>query len=653
MAIKSKNSGAYADIVGVKVKTAGTYAAVQGIYAKSGGSYESVFSGISEKTFSVTLSGITGATPSSVQAIVTINAVGDLNPIITAHRTSGVAPLSVNFNAALTQINPSYTSIPFHEVRYTWSLGGSPGIKWAYGNKAGIADKNEFHGPVAACLFETPGVKTVTLTAYCKLSSNLTITKSTTVSITVEDPDVVFAGTNTICVSNTALPVAGVDGVPVGADCRLEANWHTAIGLATGGTKRLLFKRGEAWTATADGAIPSGTIGHIGAYGAGADPFISHPTNVRGISVLSGRHDWRITDLEFQSAVSGSSQAENQYKIPIDAISANNLTVARVKTRMSYTALQAQLSNYPAVYDCDFQDTFTTYGNMLSFFYKCHGVSVLGSRLDRSATTHTLRVSGTTSCVIAHNDIKNPGATRQALTMRGWEAPTPITQYVQISDNIIDGGTIGGYSLYCGVVNINTNEELRDVISERNTIVSDSADIPCFFGVSSGISFRNNIVKTLSYAAISVGIGPNVAGAPTPSGNQFFFNNTIYKPNTSISGAWSTFYFINPATGIEIANNLTYAPGSTTNAGQSGGVTAGTMVYTGGPITPSDYTLIGGNTNDIHLNTVRPWAATNPAVIADYAPNSYGVDSGVYVPVFDDIMESLISGTRDMGALQV
>lgn len=650
MAIKSKNSGAYADIVGVSVKTAGTYAAVQGIYAKSGGSYESVFSGISEKTFSVNLSGITGATPTSVQAIVTVNAVGDLNPIITAHRTSGVAPLSVNFNAALTQINPSYTSIPFHEVRYTWSFGGSTGIKWAYGNKAGIADKNEFHGPVAACLFETPGTKTVTLTAYCKLSSNLTITKSTTINITVDDPDVVFAGTNTICVSNSALPIAGVGGVPAGAECRLEANWHTAIGLATGGTKRLLFKRGETWTATADGAIPSGTIGHIGAYGAGADPFISHPTNVRGISVLSGRHDWRITDLEFQSVVSGSSQADNQNKIPIDAVSSNNLTVARVKTRMSYTALQAQLSDYPAVYDCDFQDTFTTHGNMLSFFYKCHGVSIMGSRLDRSATTHTLRLSGTSSSVIAHNDIKNPGATRDALTVRGWEAPAPITQYVQISDNLIDGGTIGGYILYCGIVNINTNEELRDVIVERNTILSDSPAIPCVFGVAQGLTFRSNLVKSVFIAAVGIGGGSNVAGAPNPT-SSWFYNNTFYKPNTSVTAAWSTFYLGQVVDGVVIANNLAYAPGNTDDAGQNG--TTGTMVYTFGSVTPANYTLVGGNTNDTQLNTVQPWAAANPVAIADYAPNGYGLNSGVYAPVFDDIMESLISGTRDMGALQV
>lgn len=609
-----------------------------------------LFVPVGPKTFSITLSGITGATPSSVQSIVTINAVGDLNPIITAHRTSGVAPLSVNFNAALTQIKPSYTTRPFHEVRYTWSFGGSTGIKWAYGNKAGIADKNEFHGPVAACLFETPGVKTVTLTAYCKLSSNLTIQKSTTVSITVEDPDVVFAGANTICVSNVAQPGAGDPGVPAGAVRVLETNWAAAIALASGGTKRLLLERGETWTATADGVIPAGTIGHIGSFGTGANPVISHPTNVRGISVLSGRHDWRITDLEFESAVSGSSQAENIYKIPIDAVYANNLTVARVKTRMSYTALQAQLSDYPAVYDCDFQDTFTTYGNMLSFFYKCHGVSILGSRLDRSATTHTLRVSGTSSCVIAHNDIKNPGFTRDALTVRGWEAPTPITQYVQISDNLIDGGTIGGYILYCGIVNINTNEELRDVIVERNTILSESPATPCVFGVAQGLTFRNNIVTSIWISAVTIGGGSNVAGAPNPT-SSWFYNNTFYKPNILTKAEWSTFEFGNVATGIVVGNNLAYAPGNIKDAGQNG--TQGTMYYPRGSVTPADYTIIGGNTNDTQLNTVQPWASVNPSAIADYAPNGYGLNSGVYVQVFDDIMETLISGTRNMGALQV
>lgn len=650
MPILSKNSGACAPIVGVVHKAAGTYAAVQGIYEKAGGVYGSVLA--QSKTFGVTISSITGATPSSLSAVVTINAVGDLNPIITAHRTSGVAPLSVNFNAALSQINPSYSTRPFHEVRYVWSLGGSTGIKWAYGNKAGFADKNVFNGPVAACLFETHGVKTVTLTAYCKLSSNLTITKSTTINITVDDPDVVFAGAKTICVSSVAQPGAGDPGVPAGATRVLETNWATAIGLASGGTKRLLFKRGETWTATADGAIPSGTVGHIGAFGAGANPVISHPTNVRGLFFASGRHDWRVTDLEFQSTVSGSTQADNQYKIPIDAVSSNNLTVARVKTRMSYSALQVQLSNYPALYDCDFQDTFTTHGNMLAFFYKCHGVSILGSRLDRSATTHTLRLSGTSSCVIAHNDIKNPGFTRDALTVRGWEAPTPITQYVQISDNLIDGGTIGGYILYCGIVNVNTNEELRDVIVERNTIVSESPAITCVFGVAQGLTFRSNLVKSVYISGLAIVGGSNLVGAPNPT-SSWIYNNTFYKPNVVTTDDWSTFSFNGVATGIVVGNNLAYAPGNTTDAGQTGGVTAGTMVYTSGSVTPSDYTLVGGNTNNTQLNTVRPWAATNPAVIADYAPNSYGVDSGVYVPVFDDIMETLISGTRDMGALQV
>ena len=44
MAIKVKQSGVYADVVGIFTKAGGTYSAVQGIYAKSGGAYGSVFS---------------------------------------------------------------------------------------------------------------------------------------------------------------------------------------------------------------------------------------------------------------------------------------------------------------------------------------------------------------------------------------------------------------------------------------------------------------------------------------------------------------------------------------------------------------------------------------------------------------------------------
>jgi len=44
MAIKVKQSGAYADVTGIQVKQGGTYAAVQSIFVKSGGAYSSVFS---------------------------------------------------------------------------------------------------------------------------------------------------------------------------------------------------------------------------------------------------------------------------------------------------------------------------------------------------------------------------------------------------------------------------------------------------------------------------------------------------------------------------------------------------------------------------------------------------------------------------------
>ena len=165
MAIKSKNSGAYADIVGVKVKTAGTYAAVQGIYAKVAGVYESAFS--TARTFGVTLSSVTGGLPTSGTGIVTINQVapvGAITPVISVSRSTGVAPLAVTFDALGTTA-PALTSLPFGEIHYGWTFGDpAGGATWAYGTRPGVNSKNEAIGPVAAHVFEAHSASPYTVT---------------------------------------------------------------------------------------------------------------------------------------------------------------------------------------------------------------------------------------------------------------------------------------------------------------------------------------------------------------------------------------------------------------------------------------------------------------------------------------------------------
>jgi hypothetical protein len=64
-----------------------------------------------------------------------------------------------------------------------------------------------------------------------------------------------------------------------------------------------------------------------------------------------------------------------------------------------------------------------------------------------------------------------------------------------------------------------------------------------------------------------------------------------------------------------------------------------------------NFTLVS-NSSDTQINTVKPWAATSPVAYADYVPNGYGVDSGVFVPMFSDFFNTEITDIRDKGAFQ-
>src|SRR3990170_7114440 len=164
-------------------------------------------------------------------------------------RTSGVAPLAVFFDASGTT-DPSVTSRPFHDLEYTWSFGDPSSGTWASGAQPGVSSKNSATGPVAAHVFETPGTYTVSLTAF-----DGTNTATTNKTITVQNPDTVFAGTNTVCVGATALPTAGVNGCPAGAIATSTNNFTAAINTYQATNKRILFQRGDTFIASATAPI--------------------------------------------------------------------------------------------------------------------------------------------------------------------------------------------------------------------------------------------------------------------------------------------------------------------------------------------------------------------------------------------------------------
>src|SRR5262245_10939752 len=66
-----------------------------------------------------------------------------VTPSIVANRTTGVAPLAINFDASGT--TSTATSIPLHEVEYSWNFADAASGTWSVSGKS----RNTALGPIA------------------------------------------------------------------------------------------------------------------------------------------------------------------------------------------------------------------------------------------------------------------------------------------------------------------------------------------------------------------------------------------------------------------------------------------------------------------------------------------------------------------------
>jgi hypothetical protein len=196
-------------------------------------------------------------------------------------------------------------------------------------------------------------------------------------------------------------------------------------------------------------------------------------------------------------------------------------------------------------------------------------------------------------------------------------------------------------------------ERIRDVIVERNRLYGSTSS-----GIRQGgahhMTIRNNLLKITGYDyAISVE-GGTPAGSPRVD-STYIYNNTVYKPSASVSPRFSAVLIANgglplQAVGTVVKNNLVYAPGNTQDAGQTFGVTTGTVVSA--PNVPSGDYVLANNSSNTQVHTVRPWAAATPVIDSDYTPNGYAVSgNGVAVPVWDDFLQAPVTTMRSLGAI--
>lgn len=588
-------------------------------------------------------------------------------------RFTGVAPLAVFFDA--TGTTATATTRPFHDLEYQWGFGdvaGSPvsGTTWGNGSRPGISSRNTATGPVAAHVFETPGTYIVNLSV---VDGKNTVSNSC-VQIAVQNPNVVFAGTNTICFSTSGT----FTGCPSGATQVTTSNFVTALSIYQATGKRLLFRRGETFTAASAAAITASGPGIVGAYDSGAFPKIQNASNTAILTLSSkttpNMNDWRIMDLELDGSLSATPN--RVYGVQAQG-GANQITLLRLNIHDVYGHI---------AFGDDILNVWNSGGSPVKLYDQItiadstllHGIGGQGSVAGYIAATqlawlgnsiddtinieHGLRIVYTNRGVISNSLFSRAAGTdsgyggKTVLTIRapdfGGSSTIPAGNYTEkvvISDNKFvphstQNGTVGQ-----GPLGTAYDGRLRDLIWERNWW-TPPADGPSsvqvdFALTGSDTTIRNNIVaksgNTTDNRVFSLEMTNTSPGYPLLN-NVSFYNNTVYSSDT---GRNFDMVLILSKTGtptnVTAKNNLAYAPGDLGPSMLIGSFAASSNNSTDSPA--------GGQLKNTSLNL----ATTPPVSPADYKPvtGSYAIGTGASVPVWSDFFGNVRTASYDMGAV--
>lgn len=599
------------------------------------------------------------------------------NPNITislaASRISGVAPLAVFFDASAT-VSTVFPTRPFHELGFSWNFGEStgPGIAaWGRGARPG-ASRNVATGPLAAHVFETPGTYNV-----CVTVTDGTNTADGVVVITVDDPDVVFAGTNTICVGQTVAPTVGVNSCPATAAVQVATDFKAVMDLATTG-KRILLQRGDVWGAPSLAATPrlsSTGPGIVGAFGAGAAPRIV-PLVAGGNTILAisggaspNITDWRFMDLEFDGlsglnsngvAGGGGAQQMTFVRMHIHDISNGIQFNAQALDILPGHNIYDQIT----VYDSRIERVLGSGGN--GMFLQARRLAILGNLVEDTRNLaepgitndgeHIIRIQYASKAVLQANDLGLQSVGKSVLTVRavnvgtgGVTAPNN-TEQVVVTENLFRGGEGSGIISFQPSASTE-NQLIGNIIFDGNMIRAGATTQTAFNSSADEVTVRNNVFNLTGGTAYNC-MSFSQQGAEPAHSNIRILNNTCFS-NDAGSGAPPTptlRVVILDATNntVSIANNLGYAPNMTTpptfllNSGSTGVTGAGGTF---------------GNSSDAQILGTSPnFVNAGGANASDYAVNSpsYAINGGVAVPVFTDIFRNPrpAAGSFDIGAAE-
>lgn len=533
------------------------------------------------------------AMPSSSAALL-VSGGGVITPSVLPARTSGVAPLYVNFDATGTTSTASTN--PSHELFFAHDFGDTGAGTWANGvQSSGLTSKNAGYGPVTGHVFETPGTYIVT-SVITDGGNSETVTNT----ITVLDPNVVYAGTLTICISHSG----NFTGAPSGAtqvNTAGNTDMYAALnGIADKNNKRILFCKADAWACSAQNTFANITGMTISGYGTGAaraavfnasasDTLVDVTPAAIGGSVFNfnaGNSDIRIHNFKINGNTNAKASGLNN--------SISGILFSKIELRNALGGFTAYpggggtntVFDQHCLYECHTGEyTTTPAAGGFSVFVGLTRGGIMGCYFDQcSRGEGPFRIPFIDRSHINNNYIARPNKTKNIVKIHSFvyrQNPVRSEKFV-FSANVIDmrdgfswDGTtvteVGTPSITIGNGGALGDERVRNCIVENNytySCLGNPKTELSFIAIGCGnITVRNNIADfalgdrvssypspypytMLSFASVSATTNDRTEGVN-------IYNNTLYSNLVNAEQA----YFVR-AQGIGTPKTVTYATGT-------------------------------------------------------------------------------------------
>lgn len=597
---------------------------------------------------------------------------GTITPSIVEARSSGVAPLSVFFDASGTTA-ATLTSKPFHELVYVWSFGDTAGgATWTYGARSGLS-KNQAFGPVASHVFETAGSYTVTLTVFHFDSGGTMSSASTTKTITVTDADTVFSGTNTIVFATDGV----FTGKPTGAQEVTASDFASAVNTYQATGKRLLFKKGQTFTNTSVARLSVGSS-QIGAWGSGAKPIVNvsatRPSIILSDETTPNIEDIQVMDLDFRgggnagtSGVVWDGACHKTLCLRVDVSGMTGSSFGNTGYILdSYNAGAHPghtLWDTLSIVDCTsgaINGGVASSGSCGAFLY-AKRFTFMGNSFDNNGgAEHILRTPIIIGGVVQNNYLARAASSKHTWQLHGPSELTFTYTTERYSKNLVASNNMhydpaSPWLVYVGPTNA-YNELVKDVIFESNYFKAGTGGGKSLVIKScSQFTIRNNIATVGMTLTFRAGTNTDTSSPDYPNwpvnDDMRFYNNTVYSLATDDIDAVSFQWLgtADAAKNSQAFNTLCYAPNAGTvqvfynNSGSQSGTNT-----SGGSSTNSQ----GKNTSPL-FSSVPSGAATLSDTDFKITSGSYAIDAATYkAGVFRDLQYVVRTTPHDMGAVQ-